>query len=119
MVCENLLWTSKIAKVAENLGASVSFAKSGRELRLIAASKEPALVIIDLDFTACKPIQLLKTIKTQKRFKGIPTLGFFAHVEEDLKKTAINAGCRIVVSRADLAEDPTSLVRSVLKSKPA
>ena len=117
VVCENLLWTSRIAEAAKELGAIISFAKSEQELRSIATKKEPTLVVIDLDFATCKPIELLKALKTQKRFRGIPTLGFFAHVEEELKKKAINAGCRTVVSRADLAEDPIGLLRSTLKAR--
>jgi PleD family two-component response regulator len=53
-----------------------------------------------LNFRKVEPIELIKEIKSSDKLNSIPVIGYFSHVQEDLKKEAIKAGFDVVMPRS-------------------
>jgi hypothetical protein len=88
------------SKVKETLTAA------GHEVTVVASDPPPAdLVIVDLDAAgpAAAP-------------EGTPRLGFYSHVEVDIRNQAEEAGFDLVVPRSRMAREMPQLVARLLGS---
>lgn len=95
---DDLLFRSKIREVAKRAGVEVVFARTAAEV-MGAADRQPSLAVIDLHASAIDPLRSLSTL----RALGIPTIGFFAHVQTDLAQAALAAGATQVLPRSAFA----------------
>jgi hypothetical protein len=50
----------------------------------------------------------------EARAAGLPTLAFYAHVEQDVRRRAEEAGIRRVVPRSRMARESAALVEGML-----
>jgi hypothetical protein len=50
----------------------------------------------------------------QARSAGVPTLAFYSHVEQDVRRKAVEAGVDRVVPRSRMAREAASLVAGML-----
>jgi CheY-like chemotaxis protein len=108
-VVSDLMFTVKIQDAAKRAGAQATFVAS--HLRALEKLKDnPALVILDLNFDLAEPIGLIAPIKAA----GIPTLGYLAHVQTDLKRKADEAGCDSVVARSTFSQKLPELIAKSL-----
>lgn len=95
---DDLLFRSKIREVAKRAGVDVVFARTAAEV-VSAADRRPSLAVIDLHASAIDPLKSLSTLSA----RGIPTIGFFAHVQTDLAEAALAAGATHVMPRSAFA----------------
>jgi CheY-like chemotaxis protein len=95
---DDLLFRSKIRTVASQVGADVRFARTAAEV-FDALKDAPSLVVIDLHAAAVDPLGTL----TALREHGVPSIGFFAHVQTDLAQAALAAGATQVMARSAFA----------------
>jgi CheY-like chemotaxis protein len=103
-VVDDLFFASKIRGTAERLGVSVSFPRASDALIAAALRDQPQLIICDLHATRIEPIELAKRLKADERLRSIPLLGFFSHVQTELKQQAEQAGFDRVIPRSALAK---------------
>jgi hypothetical protein len=100
LLCPDLLFGSKLRSALE---------QAGNEVLL---PDEPAdLLVVDL------------TDDVQPRLAtaasaGLPTLAFYAHVEQDVRRMADEAGIDRVVPRSRMAREAPQLVADLLASGP-
>jgi CheY-like chemotaxis protein len=99
-VLSDLMFTVKIQDAAKRAGVEAVFVTS-QEKALAQARENPALVILDLNYAAVKPLELIVTLKQE----GIPLLGFVSHVEADLIQAARNNGCDRVMARSAFSQN--------------
>lgn len=112
-VMSDLFFSAKINDIARKLGMSVEFLKD-KETVLEKVRLKPAVVIFDLNYDAVDPIELIETIKGDPATKRVSTIGFVSHVQAELKLSAQDAGCDMVVARSVFASNlPTILKRHV------
>ena len=97
---DDLFFSSKIAETAKQLGIPIKFARSQDEVIARALTEKPALLIIDLNSTHCKPIETIGQLKEDVDLRHIPVVGFLSHVQADLKVKATTAGCDRVLPRS-------------------
>jgi CheY-like chemotaxis protein len=110
-VMTDLFFSVKINDIAKKLGMSVEFLND-KELVLEKIKAKPAVVIFDLNCEAADPIGIIRLMKSDPATKRISTIGFVSHVQIDLKMTAQESGCDMVMARSVFAQNlPTILKR--------
>ena len=104
----DMFFMSKIRAAAESLNVTVRFVRNGEALSSVAAESLPALIIIDLQAEQFAPLELARRLKSDPGLRGVPLLGFYSHVETELRNQAQAAGFDRILPRsafsANLAE---------------
>jgi CheY-like chemotaxis protein len=108
-VVDDMIFISKIRAVAESQGVTVRFLRNIDAV--FSAAREappPPLIIIDLHSQKIDPLELATGLKADPELSTIPLLGFYSHVETELRQQAEAAGFDRVMPRssftANLAE---------------
>jgi CheY-like chemotaxis protein len=89
-VVPDLFFATRIAAVANATGAGLVVVGLGEALERCAAAP-PALLLLDLHAPGDPPA-LVRALKADARTRGIPVVGFYSHVEADLRRDALAAG---------------------------
>ena len=105
-VVEDLFFTVKINESAKRAGVPVAFVKSQRDA-LDQAAEHPSLIILDLNFEAVNPIELIRAIKNLTKTH---LLGYVSHVQGELKQQAQEAGCDMVLARSAFSQNLVSIM---------
>lgn len=113
-VLRDLFFGVKIAEAARRAGGQARFVSTEDDL-LAAARSHPAMVVFDLQQRDLQPAQLLRRLKQNPGTAGIPTLGFFSHVQEELRREALEAGCSTVLPRSKFTERVDELVGDAVR----
>ncbi len=112
-VVDDVFFVGKLDGLARQAGVAlttVTAAQFGAE-HLRAAGGAPALVIVDLNARSADPIALVCALKADAELAAVPVVGFFSHVQVELKRAALEAGCTEVLPRSQLASALPSLLR--------
>jgi CheY-like chemotaxis protein len=109
-VMDDLFFASKIRGTAEQHGVSVRFAKTVEDVLKEALAQTPALVIVDLHSQRCEPIELAQRLKSEEQLRTVPLLGFFSHVQTELKNQAEQAGFDRVMPRSAFSQNLTAIL---------
>jgi CheY-like chemotaxis protein len=96
---EDLLFRSKIREVARRAGVDVLFPRTATEAATTARALKPSLAVVDLHAEKLDPLGSLAALRAE----GIPAIGFFAHVQTDLARAALEAGATEVMPRSAFA----------------
>jgi PleD family two-component response regulator len=112
---DDLFFAVKINEAAKRAGILVDFVKDDRSLLELAAAK-PALIILDLNFSAIKPLQTITKLKAKPELRGISVVGYVSHVQGELKQRAHDLGCDMVMARSAFSQNlPTLLKRYAVR----
>lgn len=102
MLCDDLIFYSRVAATAQSLGLTVKRAKSPGELLELARSDAPSGVILDLQHEGLDLPALLAELKAA--CPSLPrTVAFGSHVLADALRAAREAGCDWVLPRSKFA----------------
>ena len=105
-VVEDLFFTVKINESAKRAGVPVAFVKSQRDaLDQAQAAEPPSLIILDLNFAAIDPVDLIHKFKADPTLAKIQLLAYVSHVQGDLKQAAQEAGCDMVLARSAFSQN--------------
>jgi CheY-like chemotaxis protein len=99
-VVDDMFFASKIRAVAESLNVGVRFARSAAEALEAAQAEEPSLILADLHARRCDPFALAEQLKADEKTRAVPLLGFFSHVQTELRLRAEQAGYDRVMPRS-------------------
>src|SRR3982750_1347119 len=102
-VLNDLFFSVKISDAAKRSGMALEFVKESGEL-LEKAKGKPQLIILDLNFEAVDPLQLITKLKGNADTKGISVIGYLSHVQGELKQQAQEAGCDMVLARSAFSQ---------------
>lgn len=108
-VLSDLFFGIKVAEAAKRAGGRMRMVKSEAELMELAAAG-PALIVFDLQQASLQPARLLLALKADPALSGIPTLAYFSHVQEELRREALEAGCDQVLPRSIFTQRVDELV---------
>jgi CheY-like chemotaxis protein len=110
-VMSDLFFAAKINDAAKRMGLSVAIVQDlARALEKIQAGA--AMVIVDLNCASARPLELIAQMKSDPATSEIPIVGFVSHVQVDLRQSAADAGCDLVVPRSVFSQDlPAILAR--------
>jgi DNA-binding NarL/FixJ family response regulator len=109
-VVDDLLFLSKIQEAAKHLGVAVKSARP-TDLPDLAIQDVPSAIIIDLNHRSGKVLEVLRTLKSDLKTKGIAVIGFVSHVQSDLIAAARDAGCDLVLARSAFVSQLPSLLQ--------
>ena len=98
-VVNDIFFSAKINEAAKRAEVKLEYVTSGSIL-LEKAKTNPALIIFDLNFDAARPVELIAQIKADAALKDLKLLGYLSHVQEDLRRRALEAGCDEVLPRS-------------------
>ena len=110
-VVEDLLFTVKISDAAKRTGLDVDFVKSARDVLDKAKQDKPLLIILDLNFNAVEPLELISTLKGDGDLKQISLIGYLSHVQGELKQQAQDAGANIVMARSAFSQNLQQILK--------
>jgi hypothetical protein len=96
LLCPDLLFGSKLRSALADAGHEV-----------VAAAAPADLLVVDL--TADVDERLAEAAAA-----SVPTLAFYAHVEQDVRRKAEEAGIQRVVPRSRMAREAAALVADML-----
>ena len=114
-IVDDIFFASKIRGTAEQAGVSVTFPRSTDAAFAAAKEAGTALIICDLNASKVDPFELARKMKQEAATAGVPLLGFFAHVQTDLQRQAVEAGFDRVVPRSVFAKDLTEIINGNFK----
>ena len=108
---DDLFFAERIRATGIGTGIPIEILKSGEVLLQRIKTEIPSLLIVDLNGTSTGPIETIQKIKSDPRLGGFPILGFFSHVQEDLKRRALQAGCNTVLPRSSFSKDLSKILK--------
>ena len=104
----DLLFGSKVQAALEAAGHEVDLITSALEAWDEVGGID--VLVIDLTSPDVDGVELLETLATGGELHEVRTLGFFAHVEPEVRERALAAGFDLVVPRSRMAREGAALV---------
>jgi CheY-like chemotaxis protein len=101
----DLFFTSKIAATASIFAVSVTFVLNRKDLLKAAHDMKPSLILVDLNQDTLNPLEAIRALKADTELWTIPVLGFYSHVQAELKEKALQAGCDTAVPRSFFSQN--------------
>jgi CheY-like chemotaxis protein len=102
LLCDDLLFTSRITATARALGLEVTPIRDAESLLQQAITSRPKCVLIDLHNPGLDIDELLSRLAGESK----PTVvAFGSHVDTETLKKARAAGCDLVLPRSKFVED--------------
>jgi hypothetical protein len=98
LLCPDLLFGSKLQGALRAAGHEP-----------VGAGEEAELLVVDL---TAEPEERI----AESAARALPRLGFYSHVEQDVRRRAEEAGFDRVVPRSRMAREPVALVDSLLSA---
>jgi PleD family two-component response regulator len=115
---DDLIFSIKISTAAKALGAEVFFERSPEHVVSRIREKMPTLVILDLNSTKLRPLEVIAHLKADATLRGIPTLGYVSHVQTDVISAARSAGIDEVLARSAFSEQLGQILTAPRTTKP-
>jgi PleD family two-component response regulator len=109
-VVSDLFFSVKLTEAAKRCGLTLEFVKDPEQV-LEKAKENPTLIVFDLNFDAAEPLRLITALKEQATTKGISLLGYLSHVQGELKLSAQEAGCDMVLARSAFSQNLTQIFK--------
>ena len=75
------------------------------------ASRQPSLIIVDLNLNGLKPLPLITKLKSHPDLKQTSILAFVSHVQGELKQKAQQAGCDMVLARSSFSQNLPQILK--------
>jgi CheY-like chemotaxis protein len=100
-----MFFVAKIRAAAETLGVGLRTVRNIETLINMAREGQTDLIIVDLHILKLDPLEVARSLKADKELARIQLLGFFSHVQTELKENALAAGYDAVIPRSLFARD--------------
>ena len=115
-VMQDLMFMVRIQEAGKKKGL-VTVAVKTKTDALAKAAEGPLLLVIDLNYSACEPLELIHSLKENSATTNIHLLAFVSHVQADLRAAAVAAGCDTVVARSAFAQTLPEVLERCLSSR--
>jgi DNA-binding response OmpR family regulator len=112
LLCPDLLFGSRLQGSLEAAGHQVWRLDTVEQAR--GATPESDLLIVDLTAEGIDGAKVLQRLREGGEVEGVATLGFYAHVDQETRRRAIDAGFDRVVPRSRMAREAPALVERLV-----
>jgi CheY-like chemotaxis protein len=112
LLSPDLLFGSKVQGALELAGHTVNRFATAERLRVAAQFHE--LVIFDLTAEGIDGPDTLHSLREHGELEDVPTLGYYSHVDAEMRARALEAGFTRVVPRSRMARESPVLVAALL-----
>ncbi|WP_180538368.1 response regulator [Nevskia soli] len=106
----DLFFMAKILDAAKRALMQPEIVKTSADV-LERAKSAPALVIVDLNFDALEPVKTILALKQIPEAKGTSVIAFVSHVQAELKMSAHEAGCDMVLARSAFSQNLPQILK--------
>lgn len=110
-VVDDMIFAAKIKGTGAAVGTTVEFVRSMASAIAAIEREMPSLIICDLHAEKCDPFELAREIKKHFAGQDVPMLGFFSHVNIELKHWAEEAGFDRVLPRSAFVKNLVEILR--------
>jgi CheY-like chemotaxis protein len=105
-IVDDLIFRGKLEAAAKQLGTTLT----------VAADAEAALrpgqgwsrVLIDLNLSGGDAVAMVRSLR--KTVPDVPVIGYCSHVQQDLQRQALEAGCTVVLPRSAFVQQLPELL---------
>jgi CheY-like chemotaxis protein len=101
-------------------GSKVQSMLAGHEVQLVSGETEARdrvagtdVLVVDLTTDLVDGIGLVETLRAGGALDGVRALGFYSHVEAEVRDRALAAGFDVVVPRSRMAREGAAIVGSL------
>jgi CheY-like chemotaxis protein len=108
----DLLFGSKVQSALQDAGHEVDLITG--ELEAWDEVGGIDLLVVDLTSPDVDGVEVFETLATAGELHAVRSLGFFAHVEPEVRERALQAGFDLVVPRSRMAREGPRLVEGLL-----
>jgi CheY-like chemotaxis protein len=112
LLCRDLLFGSRVQAAVEAAGHGVWRIDTREQAR--GAAPEADLLVVDLTDAELDGPAVVDSLRSGGDLADTPTLGFYAHVEQETRRRAEEAGFDRVVPRSRMAREAVALVEGML-----
>jgi PleD family two-component response regulator len=109
-VVSDLFFSVKLSEAAKRCGLALEFVKDPDAV-IEKAQEKPTLIVFDLNFDGVEPLKLIAKLKSEAATKGVSLLGYLSHVQGELKQSAQEAGCDMVLARSAFSQNLTQIFK--------
>ncbi|MGH9255607.1 MAG: response regulator [Vicinamibacterales bacterium] len=103
-VVDDLIFSIKISTAAKALGTELFFERNADMVLPRIREKQPSLVILDLNSSKLRPLEVIAAMKSDEALRSIRTLGYVSHVHTDVISAARAAGIDEVLARSAFSD---------------
>ena len=114
LLCPDLLFGSKVEGALRAGGHDVT--RYDGEDMARAAVPESDVLVVDLTADSYDGAVLVESMQMGRELEGVPTLGFYSHVDQEVRRRADEAGFDLVVPRSRMNREGAALVEGLLAS---
>jgi len=82
-VVDDLIFGARLQETARRLQVDLAFARSPQDAMALTKARRPALVIVDLQSEACRPLETIRRIKEDPDLRAMPILARPGRLTED------------------------------------
>jgi CheY-like chemotaxis protein len=112
VLCPDLLFGSKVQGLLEAAGHQVWRLDTAEQAR--GAAPESDALVVDLTAEGIDGVEVLRALSGGGELEGVATIGFYAHVDQETRKRALDAGFDQVVPRSRMAREGAALVEAAV-----
>jgi DNA-binding response OmpR family regulator len=112
LLCPDLMFGSRVEEALRAAGHEVT-RYDGEDMARAAVIESDALVL-DLDADEFDAPTLVESMRMGRELDGVPTIGFYPHVQQELRRRADEAGVDYVVPRSRMAREGAAVVERAL-----
>ena len=112
LLSPDLLFGSKVEGGLKVAGHTVNRFATEDEVRVAASFHD--LLVVDLTAEGIDGPALVQAMRERGQLEAVPTLGFYSHVDQEMRKRAEEAGLSRVVPRSRMAREMARLVQGLL-----
>ena len=113
-VVDDIFFAAKIRGAAEALGVEYGSAREVEGAVEAARANPPAVIVADLHATRCDPFALAESFKRDEALANVPLVGFFSHVQTELRERALSAGFDRVLPRSAFVQQLPQILQGRL-----
>jgi DNA-binding response OmpR family regulator len=114
LLCPDLLFGSKLEGALTAAGHEVR--RFDGEDAARAEAPRSDLLVVDLNAEDFDGAVLVESMKMGRELEGVPTLGFYSHVDQETRRRAEDAGFDQVVPRSRMAREAAPIVEALAES---
>jgi DNA-binding response OmpR family regulator len=112
LLSPDLLFGSKVEGGLRAAGHDVTRYDEDEQARAAAAGAD--VLVVDLTADDYDGATLVDSMKMGRELEGVPTLGFYSHVDQETRRRAEEAGFDLVVPRSRMAREMATLVERLV-----
>jgi DNA-binding response OmpR family regulator len=112
LLCPDLMFGSRVEEALRAAGHDVT--RYGDEDSARAAVDGADALVLDLTAGEFDAAALVESMRTGAELEGTVTVGFYPHVEQEVRRRADEAGVDVVVPRSRMAREGAAVVERAL-----